>query len=258
MFLLVAVLAIASTATSSAGIIFNRHPKEENSSGGRTFELIRTLRHDLDERHRKAAVDGLSKSDSKETPQIAPALVDSMLNDPSPAVRAEAAEALGRIRPMAPQVGMALEKALNTDSSSTVKSAARNSLSAYVHAGYHPVGNSASQLTNSNSSSQQPFIFKPARQSQPLPQTNEPPLANTTPNLVIPTPRQPTGPMPRQQPPSIPVVPPTNPNFDLPKPSAVELIPQPPQTTAPQSAPKPKETKPAGKSEEGPILNPPG
>jgi hypothetical protein len=59
------------------------------------------------------------------------------MNDPKPAVRVEAAESLGKIRPVTQEAGWALEQAQEKDSSWRVRTKARYALMGYHWAGYH-------------------------------------------------------------------------------------------------------------------------
>src|SRR5579871_4533057 len=132
-----ALSLVIFNTTASAGLIFNRHPKQpDNSQQQMSQDPVSVLRNDTDERHRLSAVQSLSHTDLKQSPQAGVALIDALLKDPSPNVRAASADALSKVRPMAVQIGMALEQAAGSDTAPAVRSAADRSLAAYVHAGY--------------------------------------------------------------------------------------------------------------------------
>jgi hypothetical protein len=262
-FALSALSLVMLTATAPAGLIFNRKPKQDNSAEP-AHDPVWVLRNDADEHHRWNAVENLSRVDLKQFPQAGPALAEALLKDSSPLVRSAAADALGRLRPMSSPIGMALEQAEDSDQSTAVRNAARRSLAAYVHAGYHPSATGAPQLAPAGPSpSAKPSIYRPAsRPVLPPVQTNEPPVAKSIPTFVIPPPSQMSGSLVSPPPPSLPA-----PQLDSelermlkPKSSAIEMSPEPvkPPTVPAPNADKPKDSKPAGKSEAGPILNGPG
>jgi hypothetical protein len=190
---------------------------------------------------------------------IVPVLVDVLLTDKKPAVRAEAAQSLGKIRPVSQQVGLALEQALSSDASMRVRLQARSSLLQYHWSGYHG-----------------------SKKDEMISQTKEPPLADdkTLPSAISTAPQPPTtsrlapvqpdgsrstsgyrpstpAPFP-QVPPSPtgkepPLAPPTPPASPAPTgkepPPAPMPSPTPPANPAPPSAP--------GGNESGPDLTPP-
>jgi len=266
-FVLSAMSLIILTAAAPAGLIFNRRPKQQDNSQDKApQDPISVLRNDTDEHHRLSAIQNLSHSDLKQSPQAGIALIDALLKDPSPAVRSAAAEVLGRLRPMAVQIGMALEQAESADSSATVRNAAGKSLAAYVHAGYQPSADGAPPLATPAPppSGQKPSAFKPAsRPAQPRNQTAEPPLAKPVPTFVIPAPSLNIE-APAPTPLLVPMPPPPTQEQLLPaappKAPTIEMSPEPtksPAASAP-STDKPKDAKPASKTENGPILNGPG
>src|SRR2546423_453163 len=127
---------------ATAGVIFHRHQSKESRkesskpAEARTAEVVRMLRSDQDERRRTAAAAELARADLRQHPEAAEALIDALLQDASAAVRAEAAESLGKVRPLTLQAGQALEGALTSDASTRVRSIARAAIGAYVQAGY--------------------------------------------------------------------------------------------------------------------------
>jgi hypothetical protein len=106
------------------------------SALSRVDQLIRVLRTDPDERRRLSAVVELSKANIQSHPHIGDALIDTLKQDPSAVVRAGAASALGRVRPMDATVGQALEEASQSDEAPRVRTAAKAALTAYAKAGY--------------------------------------------------------------------------------------------------------------------------
>jgi hypothetical protein len=153
---LILLVLVVATSPASAGIF--RKNKAPNPAE-RVGELLNTLRSDPDERKRLGAAEELRQFDARLYPNILPALIDSLANDPSSSVRAEAASSLGKIRPIEAAAGQALEKALAQDSSMRVRMSARTALVQYYLFGYR---------------GGQPTKAAPA-------QTDEPPLATTPP-----------------------------------------------------------------------------
>ena len=104
--LLGSLTAAALAGSADAGIIFNRSkskdqppPKEQpkpTAVEDHVADQVKTLRSSPDERRRIAAADDLGKSDLRQTPQAGEALIAALQQDPSPAVRAEAAAAWTR------------------------------------------------------------------------------------------------------------------------------------------------------------------
>src|SRR5205085_7640138 len=124
----------------------------------RAKPLVETLRTDLDEAKRKAAAAELAAFDPRKEPEVLPALTGAITRDPSPGVRAAVAEALGNLKPVSQQAGVALEQTLNGDPSAEVRKAAQQALWQYHLSGYRSAG------------------ANPA-----YPQTAEPPLAKPKP-----------------------------------------------------------------------------
>jgi hypothetical protein len=92
--------------------------------------LIQTLKTG-DDKARANAASELHEYDGKAFPEILPALMDALANDSNPSVRAEAAESIGKVRPISPQAGYALEQARSNDKNTMVKIAARTALMKY-------------------------------------------------------------------------------------------------------------------------------
>lgn len=227
-YLMVALLVACVAASAQAGIFFSRSKK---TPADQVADLTKTLRTDADERHRASAADELSKFDARAFPAAVTTLIESTLKDPSDAVREEAAQALGRIRPISTQSAYALEYTLANDPSSRVRGAAKSALWQYHVAGY--------------------------RGTAPAPQTAEPGLAPTQ------RPAAPTAagrPTPRPSP--LPTRPAASPGAS----TRVAAITPPPAPPAPiklgsvpsidPPAAKPAPAKPAKPDDDGPVLNP--
>ena len=139
---------------SYAGILFGKKNKKPTPAE-RVPELLAQVKSDGDESKRAAAAQELRQYDPAQFPMIVPVLADVLLTDSKPVVRAEAAQSLGKIRPISQQAGQALEQALNNDASMRVRLQARSSLLQYHWSGY-----------------------RSARKDDMVPQTKEPPLAD--------------------------------------------------------------------------------
>jgi hypothetical protein len=134
--LLIIVLLVPALATPApAGILFGRK-KEKIDPKTRVPEVVAALRGDKDADKRARAAEELRNYDPAAFPDVVPALIMALQSDPKPAVRAEAAQTLGKLRPVSQQIGEALEQALATDSSMRVRLQARSSLLSYHWAGY--------------------------------------------------------------------------------------------------------------------------
>jgi hypothetical protein len=157
---LVLVLLLLPLLASSvpAGIIFGK--KSKPNPAERVPELLGTVKTDGDEHKRATAAEELRQYDPTQFPDIVPVLIDVLLNDKKPSVRAEAAQSLGKLRPISQQAGQALEQALAKDSSMRVRLQVRSALVQYHWSGYR-------------SKKEEP----PAPGKDPPPQTKEPPLA---------------------------------------------------------------------------------
>jgi len=150
------MLLPALAGPSYAGLFFGKKSKK-TTPAERVPELLAQVKNDGDESKRAAAAQELRQYDPVQFPMIVPVLIDVMLTDSKPVVRAEAAQSLGKIRPISEQVGMALEQVLANDSSMRVRLQARSSLLQYHWSGYRSV-----------------------RKEDLTPQTKEPPLADET------------------------------------------------------------------------------
>lgn len=245
----------------------------------RVPELLKIVQTDQDERRRAEAVAELRDYDMLAHPQIVPVLIDVLGNDKTPwRVRLEAATALGKQRPLPPEIGQALERAANTDASLRVRWQAKSALF-WGGRGSRPA--EPSNLEGPPVTTSNPSLAGPRRsllapsppgpgvrpgpqvnvgQPRPKPwpprvQTGEPPLAswpNSQPSELKPLPLPPGHPAPLpnwsgttvSQQPQLAPVPlrpvPTGPSRLMPTPH--------PQSTPP--------TRPTAE-DEGPILGPP-
>jgi hypothetical protein len=202
-------------------------------------ELIKTLKTDGDEHKRCSAAEELREYDPSQFPDMIPALIDAVLNDKKPAVRAEAAQSLGKLRPVTPAAGAALEQALAKDGSMRVRLQARSSLLQYRWAGYSP---------------------KPA--NEPPPQSKEPPLAPELPAPAASAPRPVAVPAASQRLMPVPATPaPTLPATPRPAPVAIPVsrpLPVGPDAPASQSSTSFSLSNTTKSPEEkGPDLTPP-
>lgn len=133
--LLVALITSTLSAQSNAGI-FKRSAKPDPAT--HVPALLDMLKSATDERDRVAAANALREYDAKVYPEILPALMDALAGDSSSSVRTEAAESIGRIRPITAQAGYALEQAKENDKDRSVRNAARLALLQYKILGWIP------------------------------------------------------------------------------------------------------------------------
>lgn len=210
------ILALAFLVTvlldrpGSAGVFFQRGPKPNPAE--RVPQLIVTLRTDLDDRKREAAARELRDFDPTAFPDLVPALIDALLTDPKTSVRIEAAQSLGKLRPVNPRVGLALEQAAGNDSSIRVRLQCRATLMHYRLAGYSTKGKIEEKTTPIATPAAvgpaMPLPHKPVivpivpntRGPETLPETPPPPLADPLP--AAPLRRDPT-----TEPPGLPKAP---------------------------------------------------
>src|SRR5258708_5817365 len=132
--ILLALLASITLALPArAGILFGRHSKTNPAE--RVPQLIVSVKSETDEDKRAAAAKELRDYDPAAHPDLIPVLIDVLQHDEKPSVRAEAAQSLGKLRPISQEAGSALEQATK-DSSIRVRLQARTSLMSYRIAGY--------------------------------------------------------------------------------------------------------------------------
>jgi hypothetical protein len=189
-----------------AGPIF-KHPPKPNPNE-RVPELLVQVKTDRDEHKRSLAAQELRQYDPVAFPEIIGVLVDVLFNDAKPNVRGEAAQSLGKLRPVSQQVGMALEQAQAKDTSMWVRLQARTALLQYHWAGYHS-----------------------KKEEGPSLQSNEPPMAGPAAKGLAPTP------MPPPRPLVVPVSP--APLTPLPVSGTSAFRPMPIQNQGPDLSPPP-------------------
>jgi hypothetical protein len=244
--------------------IFRKKQKDEQPQQ-KAKQLVETLKSDPDEKKRKSAAEDLREQDPRNNSDIMPTLISALQKDPSPEVRAEAAETIGKLKPVAQTAGVALEQTLITDPSEAVRKSAQKALWDYHLNGYRSAGANPAYpqtaeppLAKPRTAVAPPPVVlpaKPAVASGPVPittgigkgaiypQTAEPPLARPksrpVETLTPPTPTLTVPPIP--QPDAKPVVP---------------SIPPPPATTGSGSPaiPLPPIPMPEEKKAESPVL----
>jgi hypothetical protein len=134
-------MLLGLTLPASAGIfsIFKRDKTTPAPAPvPRVPELVQILRSDANDGKRASAAVELRQYDPKAYPEIVPALLEALQRDAKPEVRSEAAESLGRLRPVTPEVGQALEHAAAADAAPRVRSQAQAALKQYQKSGYRP------------------------------------------------------------------------------------------------------------------------
>jgi hypothetical protein len=134
--LLILPLLAALPLSASAGIFFGKKATKPDPAT-RVPELIVIVKTDGDENKRAAAAEELRQYDPRTQHDIVPILIDVLLHDAKPSVRAEAAASLGKLRPISQEAGWALEQAVAKDPSMRVRLQARSALLMYHLAGYH-------------------------------------------------------------------------------------------------------------------------
>ena len=256
-FLTVAAgLALAAPPASAADLpnfgIFRKKPKPE--SAAKTKQLVTTLQSDPDEKKRVQAAEELRSVDPRNNPDVVPALIGALQKDPSPAVRTEAVESIGKMKPVSPSAAVAMETALQSDPDPKVRDAVKAALWQYHLNGYRspPTGGSlATQTAEPPFSQPRPALTGNPRPGTGAPDTQFRPITNAVGKGVF---YQPTAepPIARPKPPAAPkagpqvVVPPT-PSI-LPPPLPATSVPEPtakPATPAvPTGAPMPLPTIP--------------
>jgi hypothetical protein len=230
--LLVLLQVILSGESARAGVFWSK--KVKPTPAEYVPELIKSLKTDGDEHKRCSAAEELRQYDPLQFPDMVPALIEATLTDKKPSVRSEAAQTLGKLRPVSAAAGAALEQALAKDSSMRVRLQARSSLLQYRWAGYTAKG-----------------------KDEPPTQSKEPPLATDLPAPVpayppkltpVPSPAGTLPPAPRALPVATPVK-----RSQPPPESANAPDGSTPLTTTPFSLGKTTKTD----DEKGPDLTPP-
>ena len=143
--LLLFSFGIATIETADAGDrfprlkkLFNRNraepePKPELSEPD---QLMQTLRTQLSVSKRLEALDELRLVDPRKNADLVPALITSLQRDPSPAVRVQVAEILGKMKTVSQSAGLAMETALAADPDAKVQAAVQTALLQYQLNGY--------------------------------------------------------------------------------------------------------------------------
>jgi HEAT repeats len=231
MLVLLVVVLVPPLAT--AGIFFNRKSAKVDPAQ-KVQQLLITVKSDGDESKRASAAEDLRDFDAGQYPEMIPVLADVLLTDQKVSVRAEAAQTLGKVRPINQQAGWALEQAANKDNSLRVRLAAKTALMGYYMAG-----------------------FKGGKKEQGFPSGKEPPLADPAAKMPPSAPTQPTVRTPQ----SPNGVQPTRviPN-ETPPPPLADPDPRSaqPRTTTPLVPSQVPVLQPAPSGDEGPMLVPPG
>jgi hypothetical protein len=232
--LLLLLLLPVIAGPARAGIIFGRKPAPKPSPAEYVPQLIAQVRTDGDENKRAAAIGELRQFDPAQYPDLIPTLIDALHNDKKPYVRAEAAQTLGKLRPLQPQIAAALEQSLAKDWSMRVRLQARSALIQYHWSGVH----------GAKKDEPPPVLTAPPR--GPHGQTQEPPLAEpegkappVMPPSVAPPAPAPAPPPPAPVPtPSPEPAPPTGGVKPLPVGPSVPATPQPkPEEKGPELPP---------------------
>jgi hypothetical protein len=113
--------------------------KKDDQAPSKTKQLLETLRADTDEKKRRAAAEDLADVDPRANPDVMTGLIASLRQDPAVAVRTAAAEAIGKLKPVSAQAGVALEEAVQSDPADGVRKAAQAALFQYHLNGYKAV-----------------------------------------------------------------------------------------------------------------------
>lgn len=142
-------------------------PAAEPAKPSKAQSVVDILKADLDEKKRLAAAETLRTADPRTSPDVVPALMNSLQQDPSATVRAAVAETLGKLKPVSQEAGSVLELSVVGDPSEAVRKASQQALWQYHLNGYRSSAANAA-----------------------TPQTAEPPLAK--PKTILPRPPVPT------------------------------------------------------------------
>lgn len=159
--LILPLLVAFDCGSAQAQGLLKRGPRPNPTE--RVPELIQIVSSDLDDRRRAEAASELKDYDLKSFPDIIPALVEALKNDSSVAVRREAANSIGKMRPISQIGGYALEQAEANDPAIGVRVIANTHLKVWVL--FHG--------------------YKKGRMPDPLAnQSEEPPLADPLPPML--------------------------------------------------------------------------
>lgn len=239
---LATILAVAADANAidfGLGLFKRKQQPQKAEATTKVKQLIATLHNDMDEKKRRAAAEELRGFDPRNAPEVIPALIGSLQRDPSPTVRIEVVDSLGKLKPVSTQAGIAMETALQSDPDAKVREAVKAALWQYHLNGYRPPTNSpfATQTSEPPLAPKTTTGFRPITntvgKSVNYPQTAEPPLAKPKPKSA-PTPT--VAPPPKATDPpktTLPLPMPTTPT--IPPPSSGP--PPPPPSTTPSGLP---------------------
>src|SRR5262245_37454458 len=134
---LTVLLVLAAVAPLAPAGVFSVSKKVTKvDPAQRVQQLLATIKTDGDESKRSAAAKELREFDAGQFPQMIPVLCDVLLTDAKVSVRAEAAQTLGKLRPVNQQAGNSLEQAVAKDASLRVRLSARTALLGYYMAGF--------------------------------------------------------------------------------------------------------------------------
>jgi hypothetical protein len=177
--LIVSLLALSFAPPTEAGI-FRKTKKPDPATY--VPEPITTLKTDKDERARSNAASELSDYDGKVFPDILPALIDALATDTSSSVRSEAAESIGKIRPITSKAGYALEQTVANDKSPSVRVSARMALLKYRVLGFIGVSKADMPVAQTK----EPPLAKPMTPIPPMISPIIKPIPQTTPSTTPP------------------------------------------------------------------------
>lgn len=119
-------------------LFFPGKPKQ-NLNSEQITQICQILKTSGEETARIAAIEELRSIDGAYQPIAISALMETLKSDRKTGVRAEAAVALSKMRPVRQEVGSALENAISKDNSMRVRIQARSALLQYNLAGYRSV-----------------------------------------------------------------------------------------------------------------------
>jgi len=153
--------------------LFNLKPRLDQS---RVRFLAELLRSDPDEKKRRAAVAELGDADPRAHPEVMSALITALKKDAA-AVRASAAEVIGKFKNVFPLAGNALESAAESDPDPRVRTAAKQALWDYHLNGYRSAKSAETAITQT---AEPPF----ARTNSPRPPLALAPMPTAVRNAV--------------------------------------------------------------------------
>lgn len=153
---------------------------------------VDVLKSDLDEKKRVAASEGLRAVDPRTHPEVMPALMTSLQQDPSASVRASVAETIGKLKPVSAEAGSVLETVVVSDPSDPVRKAAQQALWEYHLNGYRSTSSLGAHPQTSEPPLAKPKTIAPvtplAKPPVPVVLTSKTPTADVAPTTT-PAPR---------------------------------------------------------------------